>query len=117
MTLLIIENQPKRRDRLIIIAEIINIARKGSSKTQIMFKANLSFSQLNQYLSLLLKTALLEKKALNGKFVYLPTTKGLEFVQRQQQVVDLLSETDQVPRRSTKGFYSATPFYVKTSLQ
>ena len=117
MTLLIIENQPKRRDRLIIIAEIINIARKGSSKTQIMFKANLSFSQLNQYLSLLLNTALLEKTALNGKFVYLPTSKGLEFLQRQQQVVDLLCKTDQVPMRSTKGYYSATSFYVKTSLQ
>jgi len=104
MTLLIIENQPKRRDRLIIIAEIINIARKGSSKTQIMFKANLSFSQLNQYLSLLLKTALLEKKALNGKFVYLPTMKGLEFVQRQQKVVDLLCENDQGPRIDAKWY-------------
>ena len=69
MTLQIIDNQPKRRDRLIIIGEIINITRKGSSKTQIMFKANLSFSQLNQYLSLLLKTSLLEKKAINGKVV------------------------------------------------
>lgn len=104
MTLQIIENQPKRRDRLIIIAEIINIARKGSSKTQIMFKANLSFSQLNQYLSLLLKTALLEKKALNGKFVYLPTMKGLEFVQRQQKVVDLLCENDQGPRMNAKWY-------------
>jgi predicted transcriptional regulator len=104
MTLLIIENQPKRRDRLIIIAEIINIARKGSSKTQIMFKANLSFSQLNQYLSVLLKTALLEKIALNGKFVYLPTTKGLEFLRRQQLVVDLLCENDQGPRRNAKWY-------------
>ncbi len=117
MTLLIIDSKPKRRDRLIIMAEIINIARKGSSKTQIMFKANLSFSQLNQYLSLLLKTALFEKIRLNGKFVYLPTTKGLEFLRRQQEVVDLLCETDQVHERSTKGYHSATCFYVKTSLQ
>ena len=117
MTLQIIENQPKRRDRLIIIAEIINIAKKGSSKTQIMFNANLSFSQLNQYLSLLLKTALLEKIRINGKFIYLPTTKGLEFLQRQQKVLDLLYETDQVHRRNSKRYYSATPFYVKTSLQ
>jgi predicted transcriptional regulator len=117
MTLQIIDNQPKRRDRLIIIGEIINITRKGSSKTQIMFKANLSFSQLNQYLSLLLNKALLEKKALNGKFVYLPTTKGLEFLQRQQQVIDLLYENDNVPRRNAKWYTYATPFSGKTSLQ
>ena len=117
MTFQIIDNQPKRRDRLIIMAEIINISRKGSSKTQIMFKANLSFSQLNQYLPLLLNANLLEKTALNGKIVYLPTTKGLEFLQRQQQVMDLLCENDQVPRRNAKLYYSATPFNSQTSLQ
>ncbi len=117
MTVQIINNQPKRRDRLIIIAEIINITRKGSSKTQIMFKANLSFSQLNQYISLLLKTALLEKISLNGKSMYMPTTKGLEFLQRQQGVVDLLCENDQGPKRNVKLYYSATPFSGKTSLQ
>jgi predicted transcriptional regulator len=117
MTLQLIDNQPKRRDRLIIIGEIINISRKGSSKTQIMFKANLSFSQLNQYLSLLLNKALLEKKALNGKFVYLPTMKGLEFLQRQQQVIDLLYENDEGPRRSPKWYLYSTPFNGKNSLQ
>jgi predicted transcriptional regulator len=35
--------------------DILSIAAKGASKTRIMLKANLSFSQLNEYMSFLLK--------------------------------------------------------------
>jgi len=73
MTATLTENLPKRRDKLVIIAEIIDIARNGTSKTHIMFKANLSFSQLNQYLALLSQTALLEKSIVNGKEIYKST--------------------------------------------
>ena len=92
MTTELIETSPKRRDKLIIMAEIVGIAKKGTSKTHIMFKANLSFSQLNQYLSLLSNTGLLEKIAKNGKSVFQATPKGLEFMERQQQVIDLLND-------------------------
>ena len=37
----------KRRDRLYILAEILAIAKNGYLKTQIMYRANLSFAQLN----------------------------------------------------------------------
>jgi predicted transcriptional regulator len=36
----------KRRDKLSIIAEILEIAKNGTLKTQIMYRANLSFAQL-----------------------------------------------------------------------
>ena len=64
-------NTPKRRDKLVIMAEILAIAKKGSSKTHIMFKASLSFSQLNEYIWLLEETGLLEKTANGGKGIYL----------------------------------------------
>jgi predicted transcriptional regulator len=92
MTLELTENSSKRRDRLVIMAEIVGIAKKGSSKTHIMFKANLSFSQLNQYLSLLSKTGLLEETAINGRVIFKATPKGLEFMERQHQVIDMLNE-------------------------
>ena len=88
MTLELIENSSKRRDKLVIMAEIIGIAKKGSSKTHIMFKANLSFSQLNQYIELLSNTALLEKLTVEGRVVYCATEKGLEFLDKQQQVIE-----------------------------
>ena len=43
----------KRRDKLGIIAEILGIAQDETLKTQIMYRANLSFTQLNDYLKLL----------------------------------------------------------------
>ena len=53
-------NDRKRRDRLYIISEILNIAKGGSLKTQIMYGANLSFAQLNEYLNFLIKVEFLE---------------------------------------------------------
>jgi predicted transcriptional regulator len=45
----------KRRDKLYIIAEILEIAKEGTLKTQIMYRANLSFTQLNDYLKIYVK--------------------------------------------------------------
>ncbi len=102
MTLTLIENYPKRRDKLVIMAEIVSIAKKGTSKTHIMFKANLSFSQLNQFLTLLSQTSLLEKSACDGRVIYRATQKGLDFMERQQQIMDLLNEDVRAYRNGVK---------------
>jgi len=91
MTITISENTPKRRDKLVIIAEIIDIAKNGTSKTHIMFKANLSFSQLNQYLSALIETNLLEKQVVEGREIYKATKKGLALVEKQCEIINLLN--------------------------
>jgi len=91
MTITISENTPKRRDKLVIIAEIINIAKNGTSKTHIMFKANLSFSQLNQYLSALIETNLLERQLVQGREIYRATEKGLDLVEKQCEIINLLN--------------------------
>ena len=85
-------NKSKRRDKLVIMTEIMLVAVKGASKTQIMYKANLSFSQLKRYLTLLLHHSLLEKSVLNGRVVYKATAKGVAFTEMQQQIIDLLDE-------------------------
>ena len=84
----------KRRDKLSIIAEILEIAREGTLKTQIMYKANLSFAQLNDYLKFMLKTELLKKFRVNGKEVYVATEKGLDFLQRHFDLTELLQENE-----------------------
>jgi len=80
----------KRRDRLYIIAEILELAREGALKTQLMYKANLSFTQLNDYLKFMLKINFLERFVKNGKDFYKATEKGLEFLQRYQEITELL---------------------------
>jgi len=84
----------KRRDKLHIIAEILEIAKDGTLKTQIMYKANLSFTQLNEYLKFMLRIRLLVKSINNGKETYKATPKGIEFLQRHQEITELL-KTDE----------------------
>ncbi|MGD6807725.1 MAG: winged helix-turn-helix domain-containing protein [Candidatus Bathyarchaeia archaeon] len=88
---------PKRRDKLIIMMDILSIAAKGATKTKIMLKANLSFSQLNEYISFLLKHGLLEDKLCSRKVMYKPTVRGIEFVERQQNVLHLISGCEKMP--------------------
>jgi predicted transcriptional regulator len=84
----------KRRDKLSIIAEILEIAKDGTLKTQIMYKANLSFAQLNDYLKFMLKTSLLKKFVVKGKDVYEATEKGVDFLQRHFELTELLKENE-----------------------
>ncbi len=83
-------DEPKRRDKLVIMAEIMDISKNGALKTQIMYKANLSFSQLKEYLTFLTSTKLLSKTAFNGKEVYKATPKGKDFLTRHEEIMGLL---------------------------
>ena len=73
-------NACKRRDRLFIIADILKAARKGIPKTEVMYKAGLSFAQLTGYLSLLLRLELIEIATKNGKSFYKTTAKGNRYL-------------------------------------
>ncbi|MEM2999970.1 MAG: winged helix-turn-helix domain-containing protein [Candidatus Bathyarchaeia archaeon] len=90
----ITDTESKRRDKLHIIAEILEIAKDGTLKTQIMYKANLSFTQLNEYLKFMLKNELLTRLADKGKMVYAATAKGLDFLQRYRELTELLKEAE-----------------------
>ncbi|MFQ6087234.1 MAG: winged helix-turn-helix domain-containing protein [Candidatus Bathyarchaeia archaeon] len=82
----------KRRDRLFIMAEILNVATEGVLKTQIMYRANLSFAQLNEYLSLLLKLNLLKVVKTPEKTIYKTTDKGLRYLQSYREIRELLKK-------------------------
>jgi len=89
-----LDPQQKRRDKLYIIAEILEIAREGVLKTQIMYRANLSFTQLNDYLKFMEKVSLIDRKVENGKEIYKATSKGLEYLQRYREITELLKVDD-----------------------
>lgn len=84
------ENNHKRRDRLYIISEILTIAKNGSLKTQIMYRANLSFAQLNEYLSFLIKMNLLEVQKEDRKNTYITTAKGEKYLEKYEDLSYLL---------------------------
>jgi len=89
------ETTRKRRDRLYIISEILTIAKDGSLKTQIMYRANLSFAQLNEYLSFLLKIKLLKVVTENERTIYKTTTKGTKYLQNYEKITDLLRKEEE----------------------
>ena len=85
-----LENVQKRRDRLYIISQILEIAKSGCLKTQIMYRANLSFAQLNEYLSFLIKIRLLTLENENKKSIYLTSAKGNQYLEKYKGIADLL---------------------------
>ena len=88
------ESNRKRRDRLFIIAEILKIAKGGSLKTQIMYRANLSFAQLNEYLNFLTKMEFLEIQNEKRKNTYQTTNKGNIYLEKYEELADLLGENE-----------------------
>ncbi len=85
----------KRRDRHDIVVEILRTAVEGKIKTHIMYKAKLSYAQLNEYLPLLIENGFLENRSIKQrklvKKVYKTTDKGLKFLENFDSVKKLWS--------------------------
>jgi predicted transcriptional regulator len=83
-------NTTKRRDRHEIIAEILKTAREGKIKTHIMYKAKLSYAQINEYLPLLVNKGFLEpftvKKRKAHKRLYRTTKKGMKLLENFESI-------------------------------
>ncbi len=71
------ERSRRRRARHDIIMEILKTAKGGEKKTQIMYKARLSFSQLEQYLNALKNGGLITEES----GVWRTTEKGLHVIE------------------------------------
>lgn len=109
------DNPRKRRDRLYIIAEILDIAKDGALKTQIMYKANLSFAQLNMYIKLLMDTQLIEIVEENRKTIYKTTKKGVEYMQSYKEVIETLSSNSNGNTNGPRIKGGPTIYWVKKS--
>ena len=99
-------NTRKRRDRLYIIADILSIARNGSLKTQIMYKANLSFAQLNEYLAFLLETKLIASITQNEKTFFKVTSKGMRYLRSYARIRDLLKSENERKAENNSPVYA-----------
>jgi predicted transcriptional regulator len=80
----------KRRDRHDIVAEILKTAVNGRIKTHIMYRAKLSYSQVNEYLPMLVDKGFLENhRASRGKqttAVYRTTALGLQLIENLESI-------------------------------
>jgi len=90
------EDAPKRRDRHDIIAEILKTAKEGRIKTHIMYKAKLSYAQINEYIPALVTNGFLENTTLKSgrrpKKVYKTTLKGTRFIENFESMKKMWAE-------------------------
>jgi predicted transcriptional regulator len=91
----VLSDPHKHRSRLSIIADILDIAKRGTIKTRIMYGARLSFTQLNEYFSFLLDVNLLEAVETAKKTIYKTTTKGLQYLQCYMEIRELLEKEEE----------------------
>jgi predicted transcriptional regulator len=79
------------RSRTEIVSSILDAANGGTTKTKIMYTAFLSYNQLNEYLSLLTESNLIEY--LDGTNKFKTTEKGLFFLKVHNEIGELLQQT------------------------
>lgn len=83
-----------------IAAAILDIAQGGSIKTRIMYKAFLSFPQLNEYLDVLSDGGLLEFS--KEERLYNTTEKGRRFLKMYREVDAMVPKENMLTKVTTR---------------
>ncbi len=79
----------RRRSNIQVIADILRLGEAG--KTEIMYSANMSYFQLQKYLSFLLKLKLIDKVTVGNPIVtYRVTAKGLRLLRNIDNILQML---------------------------
>ncbi len=79
----------KYRSRTEITSMILEAARTGATKTKIMYKAYLSYTQLKEYISFLENNELLAYE--EGAQLYKVTEKGYKFLRSYAEISELVA--------------------------
>ena len=74
-----------RRNDLDICADILQVAKAGAKKTQIVYQANLNFKIVKKYLRRLIDTGML--MTADKSSLYTTTNRGIEFLEQYTELV------------------------------
>jgi predicted transcriptional regulator len=78
------------RESLDIIDLILLVCLNGTMKTHVMYKCNLNSKQVQDYLELLLKFALVERSdSLKGRSTYKTTERGKRFIKAYAELFEI----------------------------
>ncbi len=84
----VFKEKERRRDQLSITASILeHIKEKPLKPTHIMYRANLSYTQLRKYLPLMLHNGLIVQSNIDGKEGYGITEEGIEYLQIYHELI------------------------------
>jgi len=99
-------NTRKNRNKFQITQAILEVARDGAGKTRIMYRANLSFKLLEDYLGALVRSGLIKVKEGERK-MYLTSERGLQFLREfedlERHAALAIAKRDSLTRMLAKG--------------
>jgi len=82
----------RRRRDIEILVEVLSLCRSGVRVTQLMYRANLSYSTLRRYLRICLEKGLVRNERCGeGYMVYYSTDKGKALLEMLREVAKTLS--------------------------
>ena len=84
-----------RRSNLEIIADMLRVGENGAGKTEIMYSANMSYSQIQKYLGFLISQGFITKVEVGNPVVtYQVTEVGLKLLKSIDSVMEMLGWLD-----------------------
>jgi predicted transcriptional regulator len=87
----------ERRDRFDIIKDVLELCLdRPLMKTAIMYKAKLSYAQIEEFLSFCVTVGLLKNQIVGSRVVYITTQKGMKLIDMLNQVKTLLKKEEVV---------------------
>ena len=85
----------RRRSDIEIIADMLKVGENGAGKTEIMYSANMSYSQIQKYLGFLMAQGFVDKMKLgNPSVTYQVTDSGLKLLELISNIKELLGLDD-----------------------
>jgi predicted transcriptional regulator len=82
----------QRRSNIEIISEMLRIGANGAGKTEIMYSANMSYSQIQKYLKFMIAQGLIDRIEIgNPSVAYQVTEKGHGLRKSIETVLEVLN--------------------------
>ena len=80
-----------RRSNIEIIADMLRVGESGAGKTEIMYSVNMSYAQIQKYLSFLISHDFIDRVTVgNPSVTYQVTEKGISLLKSIDTVLEVL---------------------------
>jgi predicted transcriptional regulator len=84
-----------RRSNIQIIADMLKVGEKGAGKTEIMYSANMSYTQIQKYLGFLINHGFIHRVSVGNPHVhYQVTPKGAKLLESIDLITEVLGFQD-----------------------
>ncbi len=86
--------RPERRDKMQIVVDILTAIQNkpnGIKPTHLLYKANLSYQRLNDYLNDLLGKQLIMHEVVKGTTLYKVTDQGFKFLAEYKRMKEFMN--------------------------